>query len=56
MSYIKFQQIQNYRKKKVNNEYKMLSNRPGAAGTEANVTGLDELQNANPGLNHISKS
>ena len=29
----------------------MLSSRPGAAQIGANFTGLDELQNANPGLN-----
>ena len=34
----------------------MLSNRPGAARVRANVPGLDELQNANPGLNQVSKS
>ena len=34
----------------------MLSNRPGATRTGANVTGLDDLQTANPGLNHFSKS
>ena len=42
--------------KKLNKEYTMLSNRPGVARTGANVTGLDELQNANPGLNYFSKS
>ena len=33
----------------------MLSNRHGAARIGANVTGVDELQNANSGLNHFSK-
>ena len=36
-------------------QYTMLSNRPGAARSGENVTGLDELQNSNPGLNHFSK-
>ena len=34
----------------------MLSNRPFTARFGANVTGLDELQNTNLGLNHFSKS
>ena len=43
----------NLSKKKVNKGYTLLSNRPGAAWIGANVTGLDELQNANPGLNLV---
>ena len=36
--------------------YSVLSNRPSAARIGANVTRLDELQNANPRLNLFSKS
>ena len=34
----------------------MLSNLPGAVRVGSNVIELDELQNADPGLNHIRKS